>query len=185
MRYPIVEFACGMLFGATAFLYAFPAAGAFAALAFALLVISLVDMQVQEIPDSMLVLIVAAAAFWIIFDPGSISWQEALIGAAAGAIPLFLLDGATLVIFNKDGFGYGDMKLMGAAGLFLGWQGVLAAYFVAFVTGAMAAAYMLKTKKAERGGYMAFGPFLSLGTISAAWSHVFFGRPVLNLILFL
>ena len=182
-KYPIVELFCGLLFAATAFLYPFPAAVAFVALAFALLVVSLVDMQVQEIPDSMLVLVVAAAIFWIIADPDSITPLDALIGAMAGAIPLFLLDRITLVLLNKDGFGYGDVKLMGAVGLFLGWQGVLVTYFIAFITGAIAAVYMLGAKKAERGGYIAFGPFICLGTMAAAWSHAYFGEHIVSFIL--
>ena len=180
LKYPIVEVFCGLLFAATAFLYPFPAAVSFAALAFALFVISLIDMQVQEIPDSMLVLVVAAAIFWIIACPSSISPFDAIIGAVAGAVPLILLDRITLLLLNKNGFGYGDIKLAGTVGLFLGWQGMLTVYFIAFITGAIAAAYMLKIKKTERGSYIAFGPFICLGTIAAAWSHAYFGKHLIS-----
>ena len=181
-RYPIVEFSCGALFAATSFIYSLPAAVSFYMLAFALLVVTLIDMQVQEIPDSMLVLVVAAAGLWILLDSNSIHVTAALIGAVAGAVPLFLLDRITLLALKKDGFGYGDVKLMGATGLFLGWQGILAAYFIAFVTGAIAALYMLKTKKAELGGYIAFGPFLCAGTIISAWSYALLGTHLLYLL---
>ena len=183
-RYPIVEVFCGLLFAATAFLYPFPAAVFFAVLAFALFVVALVDMQVQEIPDSMLALMIVAAVCWIIVDNASIQPFDALIGVAAGAIPLFLLNKITLVLIKKDGFGYGDVKLMGTIGLFLGWQGVLVAYFFAFVTGAIAAVYMLRARKTKRGGYIAFGPFICLGTIAAAWSHAFFGEHLISFFLY-
>ena len=179
--YPIVELLCGLLFLATAVLYPFPAAVPFAVLAFALVVVALIDMQVQEIPDSMLVLMVAAAVFWTIFDPYSIWPRDALVGVLAGALPLFLLDRITLVLVKKDGFGYGDMKLMGAVGLFLGWQGVLVVYFVAFVTAAIAVVYLLWTKKTKRGGYIAFGPFICIGTITAAWLHAYLGEHLVSL----
>ena len=182
-RYLIVEIFSGLLFAATAFLYPLPVAVFFAVLAFALLVVALVDIQVQEIPDSMLALMIVAAVCWIIVDPASIRPIDALIGAAAGAIPLFLLDQATQALIKKDGFGYGDVKLFGTAGLFLGWQGVLAAYFVAFITGAIAAIFMLGAKKTKRGGYIAFGPFICLGTIAAAWSHTFFGEHLISFFL--
>ena len=182
--YPIVEIFCGLLFAATAFLYPFPAAVVFAVLAFALLVIALIDIQVQEIPDSMLVLMIVAAVCWIIVDPASIRPLEALIGAAAGAVPLFLLDRITLVLIKKDGFGCGDVKLFGTVGLFLGWQGVLAVYFIAFITGAIAAIFMLRAKKTKRGGYIAFGPFICLGTIAATWSHAFLGEHLISFFLY-
>ena len=182
-KYPIVEFFCGLLFAATAFLYQFPAVAAFAVLAFALLVVALIDIQEQKIPDSMLVVMVAAAIFWIISDPNSIQPFEALIGAAAGAIPLYLLDRITLLLFNRNGFGFGDVKLIGAAGLFLGWHGVLTTYFIAFIAGGIAAVYMLVTKKIERGDHIAFGPFVCLGTIAAAWSHAYFGEHLISFML--
>ena len=183
LMYPMVEFLCGLLFGTTMFLFDLPAVLPFAILAFALVVVALVDMHVKEIPDSMLVLMVAAAFFWIIFDPNSIRPLDAFIGAAAGALPLFLLDKITLFLIKKDGFGYGDVKLMGAAGLFLGWQGVLTMYFIAFISGAIAAAYMLRAKKTERGGYIAFGPFICLGTITAAWTNAFFGEHLTSFVI--
>ena len=170
-RYPIVEFLCGLLFGATALIYPFPVVIPFSLLALALLVITLIDIKVQEIPDSMLLLMVGAAVMWVMMDFESVTVSRVLVGAAAGAIPLFLLDRITLLVLKKDGFGYGDVKFMGAAGLFLGWQGVVAAYFIAFVSGAAVALYMLKSKKVEPGGYIAFGPFLCAGTLAATWSY--------------
>lgn len=180
--YPVVEFSSGLLFVATAFFYPLPAAMPFAMLAFALVVIALVDVQVQEIPDSMLVLIVAAAFFWIAVDPDSVRLLDALIGAVAGAVPLFLLDRITLVLMRKDGFGYGDMKLMGAVGLFLGWQGVLVTFFLAFVLAAIFAVYLLRTKKVKPGSNIAFGPFICFGTIAAVWSHAYFGEHLISFI---
>ena len=133
-RYPMIEFSCGLFFSATAFIYTFPAVLAILMLSFALFVITIVDFQVLEIPDSMVMLIIFGAAFRILVDPSSIHAAAALIGAAAGAVPLYLFNKTTLLLIKKDGFGYGDMKLMGATGLFIGWQGVLIAFFFAFKT---------------------------------------------------
>ena len=180
--YPAAEFTCGLLFAATAFLFSFPAAVPFAVLAFALVVVTLVDVRVREIPDSMIALVVVAAIFWIAVDPSSVLPFDALIGAVAGAVPLFLFDRITLVLVKKDGFGYGDMKLMGAVGLFLGWQGVLVTFFLAFVTAAIVAVYLLRSKKAEPGSNIAFGPFICIGTIAAAWSHAYLGEHLISFI---
>ena len=178
--YPTVGLLCGALFAATVLIYGFPGAVPFLLMVFALLVITLVDLKTHEIPDSMIILIIFLAVFWIVAYPASINVKAAMIGAAAGAAPLFIVDRIALLILKKDGFGYGDMKLMGAAGLLIGWQGVLIAFFFAFITGAVAALYMLMTKKAKRGGYIAFGPFLSGGILIAAWSYEILGTHLLN-----
>ena len=168
--YPIVELLCGVLFAATVFIYGLPKAVLFLVVVFALLVITLVDLKIHEIPDSMIILLICLAVFWILVDPASINIKAALIGAATGAVPLFIFDRITLLMLKKDGFGYGDMKLMGAAGLFIGWQGVQTAYFVAFIAGGAVGAWLIFTKRAERGAYMAFAPFLCSGIL---WAVLF------------
>jgi len=126
-----------------------------------LLVISYIDAKTQEIPDILVGAIALAGAVWIVL--GGITWQNALLGAAAGALPLLIIDRLSLILAKKDAFGYGDVKLMAAAGLFLGWQLVFVAFFFAFVSGGLVAAVLLLIKKVERGQYIAFAPFLCLG----------------------
>ena len=175
--YFIVELICGGLFAATGLIYPFPVVIPFAIITFALVVIALVDIKTQEIPDSMVVVLIIAAIFLFFIDPAAITIPDALFGAATGMIPLFLIDKTTLLLVNKNGFGFGDMKLMGAAGLFLGWQGVLSTFFFAFIIGALYAIYLVKTKRAKLSDYIAFGPFLSMGVIISIWLMAFFETP--------
>ena len=86
-------------------------------------------------------------------------------------VPMFLL---CLVI---DGaFGGGDIKLMAAAGLFLGWQNTLLAMFFGIVFGGIYGIYLLAAKKAGKKDHFAFGPFLCAGIVIA----MLFGGPVLE-----
>ena len=62
----------------------------------------------------------------------------------------------------------GDIKLMGAAGLFLGWKLILLALIVGSVVGAIISLILLAAKKAGRKTMIPFGPFLSLGIAVAA-----------------
>jgi len=130
-----------------------------------LLVISYIDAKTQEIPDVLVVAITVAGVVWVAI--GGITWQNALVGAIAGALPLLIIDRLSLLLAKKDAFGYGDVKLMAAVGLFLGWQLVFVAFFFAFVSGGLVASAFLLAKKVERGQYIAFGPFLCLGSILA------------------
>ena len=98
-------------------------------------------------------------------------WLPHVIGALCVSVPMFLL---CLVI---DGaFGGGDIKLMAAAGLFLGWQNTLLAMFFGIVFGGMYGIYLLAAKKAGKKDHFAFGPFLCAGIVIA----MLFGGPFLE-----
>ena len=98
-------------------------------------------------------------------------WLPHVIGALCVSVPMFLL---CLVI---DGaFGGGDIKLMAAAGLFLGWQNTLLAMFFGIVFGGIYGIYLLAAKKAGKKDHFAFGPFLCAGIVIA----MLFGGPVLE-----
>ena len=98
-------------------------------------------------------------------------WLPHVIGAFCVSVPMFLL---CLVI---DGaFGGGDIKLMAAAGLFLGWQNTRLAMFFGIVFGGVYGIYLLAAKKAGKKDHFAFGPFLCAGIVIA----MLFGGPVLE-----
>ena len=54
-----------------------------------------------------------------------------------------------------------------AAGLFLGWQATLAAFFLAVVSGGGYGFFLLAAGRARRGDQIAFGPFLCAGIAAA------------------
>ena len=65
------------------------------------------------------------------------------------------------------------------AGLYLGPFLVFPAYFFAFVLAGGYSVLLLATRRAGRGDYLAFGPFLSAGVLGA----FFFGELFLGMIL--
>jgi prepilin signal peptidase PulO-like enzyme (type II secretory pathway) len=146
-------------------------------LAFILMCVSVIDAHTQEIPDGLLLLGVLTAALWIAagqFSPASPylnapGWRDALLGGLAGAAPLFVLDRLTYLLAKKVGFGFGDVKLMAMAGLFIGWRHVLASFCFAFIAGGVWGIFLLASGRAKRGTYFAFGPFLALGILAAQW----------------
>ena len=183
LRYPAVELACGLLFASMVLYSPTLSAIPLSALAFVLLCVTMIDWDTQTIPDGLLIFGAIAGVIWIICGhfaadlfPFAPDWRDVLLGAMAGALPLFLLDRLTLLFLKKDGFGYGDVKLMAMVGLFLGWQMTLMALGFAVVFGAAFAIYLLASGKAKRGTYMAFGPFLCAGALAALW----LGEPLLS-----
>jgi len=164
---PLVELLCGGLFAAMAVHSPTLSLVPLAILAFALVAIAFIDAATMEIPNGLVITVAVAGIFYV--SLGNISPADALLGALAGAVPLFLTNRLTLLVLKKDGFGFGDVKLMAAAGLFIGWRLMLPAFFFALVTGAAVAVFLLATGRAKRGGYMAFAPFLCLGVIFSLW----------------
>ena len=134
-------------------------------LIFILVWVSLQDIKTMTIPDKMIILGLCTGIVWI-FN-GNNTWQEALIGMAVGGLPLIIIDLIVRFFLGKDGFGYGDVKLMAMAGIFIGLYGVIIAFFVAFITAGAFGAYLLITKRAKAGSHIPFAPFLSFGIIVA------------------
>ncbi|MCL2816470.1 MAG: prepilin peptidase [Oscillospiraceae bacterium] len=186
-RYPIVEIMCAALWLGNIF---FTGIGwqilPLCVLAFVLLCIAWIDFDIQEIPDSLVIAGAAAGILWIIsgiiFPDININapvWHDALLGAVVGAAPLFLIDRLTMIAVKKEGFGFGDVKLMAMAGLFLGWQLTLVSLLFAVVSGGILGAVLIASKKIDRGGYMPFGPFLAMGIIASLW----FGEKFIGVLL--
>ena len=134
-----------------------------------LLSVSLIDAETQTIPDRLNLALAVCGAVSVLLSPAD--WLPHIIGALCVSVPMFLL---CLVI---DGaFGGGDIKLMAAAGLFLGWQNTLLAMFFGIVFGGIYGIYLLAAKKAGKKDHFAFGPFLCAGIVIA----ILFGGPVLE-----
>lgn len=173
VRFTIIEFLSGLLFVAAAY------AGQFVllpsillALAFwAMLLITLIDLRTQLIPD-VLTLILAVAALGYQLSIGGNPLLAMLI------CPIFF--GIQWAVSRGRWVGSGDVFLSGALGLLLGtWPLTVMGLFFAYVTGALVAVIGLITKKVTRSSHIPFGPFLILGALAS----FFFGNDILALLL--
>jgi len=62
---------------------------------------------------------------------------------------------------GKEGMGFGDFKLMGALGAWLGWQMIVPILLGASVIGAVVGIGMKMNRSLREGRYVPFGPFLA------------------------
>ncbi len=88
-----------------------------------------------------------------------------LVGMLVGA-GIFLL--ITLIggaIYGKEAMGFGDVKLMGALGLFFGFPNIIIITLVAFLTGAILGVILLATGIKKSSEYIPFGPFIVIATL--------------------
>lgn len=90
-------------------------------LAALLIALSMFDLQHGRLPNLLTALLAAASLGPVLF--GAIDWRDSAIGGCVG----FCLPYAAAVVFRaiaaRDGLGGGDIKLYGALGLWVGWQG--------------------------------------------------------------
>jgi len=124
------------------------------------IVISLIDWRSFEIPNGLNLAIFILGLIRLFTDFAN--WKTYLIGMLCVSAFFLLLWFAT----RGNGIGMGDVKLMGAAGLLLGWQNILLALIVGSVAGSII--HMIRMRRSGEGKKLAFGPYLSAGIVFAA-----------------
>ena len=165
VQYPIIEGVNGILYVMicavnglewSSMIYCFMAS--------ALLVLSIIDWRTYEIPFGINVFLFVLGVAMTILDRGNLA--EHLIGmiCVSGLLGiLYLLTGGRAI-------GGGDIKLMFACGLILGWKLILLAFFLGCIIGSVVHIIRMSVKKAGR--MLAMGPYLSAGILLAAlWGN--------------
>ena len=161
-QYPIVEAGNGLLWALTFAVCGWSAETALACLVLsALLVISVIDWRTYEIPPGLNLFIGAAGVLRLLLKPAG--WPMALAGCAAVSGFLLLVYAVT----RGPGIGGGDIKLMAAAGLFLGLANCITAFLFGCLYACLVHPVRMRRKKA--GSMLALGPYLAAGILTAIW----------------
>ncbi len=87
--------------------------------------------------------------------------QAAAVGAAAGAGTLGLVAVIGRWIFKKDAMGWGDVKLLGAIGAFLGWPAVIFTIVVSSFLGSAAGLTLIALRRSGLRSAIPYGPFIA------------------------
>ena len=130
----------------------------------ALAVVAIYDIKEKRIPN-LCVLLIAVLAVIDRLISGRGSFASGIFDVLCVSTPLLMV-----AVITKGAFGGGDVKLMAAGGLFLGWRLILTAAVIAFMT---AGSYIFvqmcvnrqENKRKTRKSEIAFGPFLCEGMI--------------------
>ena len=167
-RYVITEALLGLAFVSVLLRFglSFDALSA-AVLVACLLSLSLVDLEIQIIPDRFLVVPAAVRLIQIIFSSNFRAILPALI-FGGGLLALSLLMDKVL---KKDSMGGGDIKLMAVLGLFFTIPECLLLLVIACIVGIFMAAILMKI---DSDTAFPFGPALSI----AAWVTLMFGQSI-------
>ncbi|PKQ30506.1 MAG: prepilin peptidase [Actinobacteria bacterium HGW-Actinobacteria-2] len=142
----------------------------FTVLAVASAMLIVIDLGEYRLPDVIVLPLYGVLAVGL----GVAAWTQdrwpALGRAALVAVAMFVLY-FVMAIFAPD-LGFGDVKLAGVAGGFLGWFGtpqVVAGFLLAWVLMAVVSLVLLATRVIDRKSSLPFGPYLVIGAVAGAF----------------
>jgi len=178
-RYPAVELlgaALAMLavwqFGPTA------KAAAACGLLWTLVALTFIDADTQLLPDDLTLPLLWSGLFVNLFGV-FVPLREAVIGAMAGYLALWVVYWLFKLIRGKEGMGYGDFKLLAALGAWLGWKMLLPIVLLSSIAGAVIGVALVLLRGRDRGTPLPFGPYLAIAGAMA----LFVGPALVRLLL--
>lgn len=126
----------------------------------------IVDYKIQIIPNRLnFTMFEVGMIFAFIFGIQNLNLaKDMFLGMIAGGGIFLLITLIGGLIAGKEAMGLGDVKLMGALGLFFGWYKILIISVLAFLIGAIISIIVLIVRKNREDGYIPFGPFIVVAT---------------------
>jgi leader peptidase (prepilin peptidase) / N-methyltransferase len=195
--YPAIELLTAGLFFASYWIFGFNVIALKWALFSALLVVlAVTDVRVRLLPDvvnltglmiglalSFFVPMADGTALWLAnkmfdFPPPqmALSFADAVIGAAVGAGLLWIVGEGYFRLRGREGMGFGDVKMMGMAGAFLGLKRTLLTVLVGSLLGSVIGISIILATRKGRDYELPFGAFLAGGALLV----VYFGTPAIT-----
>ncbi len=168
LRYPLVELTTGALFfycvwswGAT------PMGLVWCGFSAAIVALAMIDWDTTLLPDS-----ITQPLLWAGLIAAALKWNnvplaDALWGAVAGYLALWLVYWSFKLVTGKEGMGFGDFKLYAALGAWFGWTALVPIILMASVIGAIIGIALKFSSGLREGGYVPFGPFLAAAGLTA------------------
>ena len=167
LRYPAIELLTALLsvtvvwhFGAT------PAAAGALIFIWTLIAAAAIDIERYLLPDAL-----TLPLLWLglLFNAWGtyVSLQQAVIGAVAGYLVLWLVFHGFRLFTGKEGLGHGDFKLLACLGAWTGWQMLPLVVFAAATLGAVIGGAWLLCGRRGREHPIPFGPFLAAAGVLA------------------
>jgi len=184
MRYPFVELCTGIFFAIVAWKFwpsrmvGFPLLIAFLYLAAVSIALALIDLDTHTLPNAIVLPSYFIGVSLLMISGISSGEYGALERALVGMAVLWLIYFGMAMAYPA-GMGFGDVKLAGILGLFLGylgWGALFTGAFAAFLLGGLVGIGLLLSGKANRKSGIPFGPWMLAG----AWIGVLFSASIVQ-----
>ena len=178
LKYPLVEALAGVGAAYAAWRFGASAAALGAALfIWFTIALAFIDQETGLLPDDLTLPLVWLGLI-LNLNTAFVSLPDAVIGAVAGYLSLWLVYQGYKLLTGKEGMGYGDFKMNAAVGAFLGWKMLPLVILLSSLVGlAFGALQMFAARgKWDAGFRFHFGPYLALAGIIA----MFWGEPIVR-----
>ena len=131
-----------------------------------LLSVFVIDYKLQIIPNRLnLTIFEIGLIFTFLYGLSNIAISiNMILGMLVGGGIFLLITLVGGLIYGKEAMGFGDVKLMGALGLYFGMSNIIVITLLAFLIGAILSILLLVSKKRKSSEYIPFGPFIVIGT---------------------
>lgn len=160
LQYPIIEAINAILYVCVFLINGLNVESGIYCLTFsAFLVLSIIDFRTYEIPVGINVFILALGLIHLGLDPSS--WLHYVIGLFSVSVILAIIYYAS----NGRAIGGGDVKLMAATGLLVGWKLNVLGFLFGCVLGSIIHVIRMRVSKADH--VLAMGPYLAAGVAIA------------------
>jgi len=140
-----------------------------------LIAIALIDFDTLVIPDQFSLSLMWLGLFiglWHVFvEPTS-----SIKGALLGYLMLWSIFHLFKLLTGKEGMGYGDFKLLAAAGAWFGIKGVLVTVIISAFAGSILGILYLYLSKSSKDKPLPFGPYLAVGI----WITMMYGQTIVD-----
>lgn len=175
-RYPLVEALTGVLSLVVVWRFGVGAAAAGALLAtWMLIALTFIDLDQQLLPDTLTLPLLWLGLLFNL-DGTFAPLAEAVVGAVAGYLTLWLVFHAFRLLTGKEGMGYGDFKLLGALGAWVGWPLLPLVVLLSSLVGALVGIALIAFRRHDRNVPIPFGPYLAVaGWVALLWGHELLG----------
>lgn len=174
IQYPLVELLTAILSAAVVLRFGVTlVAVAGLLLTWSLVALAVIDLHHQLLPD-----VITLPLLWIGIGLALVALTtdlpSSVMGAMAGYLSLWIVYQGFRLLTGREGMGYGDFKLLGMLGAWLGWQYLPAIVIVSSLVGAVVGIGLIAVRGRDRAAPLPFGPFLA----AAGWITLLWGEQI-------
>ncbi len=131
-----------------------------------LLSVFVIDYREQIIPNRLnLTIFEVGIIFAFLYGLSDVAITiNMLLGMLAGGGIFLLITLVGGLFYGKEAMGFGDVKLMGALGLYFGLSNIIIITLMSFLIGAVLSIILLASRIKKSSEYIPFGPFIVIST---------------------
>lgn len=178
-QYPLVELAAGAMAAVCAWRFGWGwQLAAALVLSWSLLVLTVIDLHEQLLPDSITLPLLWLGLSLSCFGVFPTTPRASIAGAVFGYLSLWSVYHLYRMVTGKHGMGHGDFKLLAALGAWFGGLALPMIILLSSVVGSVVGISLIIFRGRDRNVPISFGPYLA----GAGWLTLIWGDSALKLV---